>query len=182
MPTAILYIYLFFFNDTATTEIYTLSLHDALPICALRPLRRAAMGDGYLLRREPGRYRADPALMLPAHETRDDGLAGGGARGPPLRHYRCCAGRSRTGLHRPPECRCPVLRVALPRTPVHFHDALAPCRRTAPRGGRWQCARWRHARQAPGVLPQGGVAHVRQWPRDRSVPREGPRATDGLAH
>src|SRR3712207_8400490 len=25
----------FFFNDTATTEIYTLSLHDALPICWL---------------------------------------------------------------------------------------------------------------------------------------------------
>src|SRR3712207_8611425 len=25
--------YFFFFNDTATTEIYTLSLHDALPIC-----------------------------------------------------------------------------------------------------------------------------------------------------
>src|SRR5439155_22551563 len=25
-------IFLFFFNDTATTEIYTLSLHDALPI------------------------------------------------------------------------------------------------------------------------------------------------------
>src|SRR3712207_7516827 len=25
----------FFFNDTATTEIYTLSLHDALPICRL---------------------------------------------------------------------------------------------------------------------------------------------------
>src|SRR5689334_24282785 len=25
-------IYFFFFNDTATTEIYTLSLHDALPI------------------------------------------------------------------------------------------------------------------------------------------------------
>src|SRR3712207_8458447 len=26
-------VYIFFFNDTATTEIYTLSLHDALPIC-----------------------------------------------------------------------------------------------------------------------------------------------------
>src|SRR5688572_32308936 len=26
----------FFFNDTATTEIYTLSLHDALPICATK--------------------------------------------------------------------------------------------------------------------------------------------------
>src|SRR3712207_7448791 len=25
----------FFFNDTATTEIYTLSLHDALPICGV---------------------------------------------------------------------------------------------------------------------------------------------------
>src|SRR2546426_3515024 len=29
--------FFFFFNDTATTEIYTLSLHDALPICARRP-------------------------------------------------------------------------------------------------------------------------------------------------
>src|SRR5260221_12983616 len=28
--------YFFFFNDTATTEIYTLSLHDALPICCLK--------------------------------------------------------------------------------------------------------------------------------------------------
>src|SRR3712207_9147889 len=27
----------FFFNDTATTEIYTLSLHDALPISEARP-------------------------------------------------------------------------------------------------------------------------------------------------
>src|SRR2546430_8951284 len=27
--------FFFFFNDTATTEIYTLSLHDALPICGL---------------------------------------------------------------------------------------------------------------------------------------------------
>src|SRR2546429_9971604 len=29
-----LVLFFFFFNDTATTEIYTLSLHDALPICA----------------------------------------------------------------------------------------------------------------------------------------------------
>src|SRR3712207_7846763 len=35
--------FIFFFNDTATTEIYTLSLHDALPISAPRPL--AAPGD-----------------------------------------------------------------------------------------------------------------------------------------
>src|SRR3989442_1278806 len=28
-------LFLFFFNDTATTEIYTLSLHDALPISSI---------------------------------------------------------------------------------------------------------------------------------------------------
>src|SRR3712207_9574537 len=38
---------LFFFNDTATTEIYTLSLHDALPIC---PASRAAVLIGELAR------------------------------------------------------------------------------------------------------------------------------------
>src|SRR3712207_7615912 len=34
----------FFFNDTATTEIYTLSLHDALPIFDADPHRRAGGG------------------------------------------------------------------------------------------------------------------------------------------
>src|SRR6266568_8245664 len=34
--------FFFFFNDTATTEIYTLSLHDALPISAARALTTAA--------------------------------------------------------------------------------------------------------------------------------------------
>src|SRR5260221_14258440 len=38
----------FFFNDTATTEIYTLSLHDALPICEPRQAR------GGSRRSEPG--------------------------------------------------------------------------------------------------------------------------------
>src|SRR5260370_554701 len=33
---ALLFYFFFFFNDTATTEIYTLSLHDALPICLCR--------------------------------------------------------------------------------------------------------------------------------------------------
>src|SRR3712207_8901509 len=51
---------LFFFNDTATTEIYTLSLHDALPI--------------YLHQLEGGR-RADErggvALRLPQPQVRD---------------------------------------------------------------------------------------------------------------
>src|SRR6266436_10000517 len=41
--------FFFFFNDTATTEIYTLSLHDALPICGLRatvPRSRSGGGTG----------------------------------------------------------------------------------------------------------------------------------------
>src|SRR5258708_30950858 len=37
--------FFFFFNDTATTEIYTLSLHDALPICDCLPM--PGLIDGY---------------------------------------------------------------------------------------------------------------------------------------
>src|SRR5256885_11030488 len=33
ITTDLAFFFFFFFNDTATTEIYTLSLHDALPIC-----------------------------------------------------------------------------------------------------------------------------------------------------
>src|SRR3712207_8312119 len=51
---------LFFFNDTATTEIYTLSLHDALPIS----LRVA---------REPTRVRISSAAV-PARNLRLLGL------------------------------------------------------------------------------------------------------------
>src|SRR5687768_18541438 len=42
----------FFFNDTATTEIYTLSLHDALPICTAFPEWR-----GNLFVGSPGQER-----------------------------------------------------------------------------------------------------------------------------
>src|SRR2546430_9546112 len=44
----------FLFNDTATTEIYTLSLHDALPILT----RYAVSGD-------PGAWPARPAIGRP---------------------------------------------------------------------------------------------------------------------
>src|SRR5438105_8570103 len=41
--------FLFFFNDTATTEIYTLSLHDALPISCPRaaPRRLSPVADRF---------------------------------------------------------------------------------------------------------------------------------------
>src|SRR5215217_9442722 len=41
----------FFFNDTATTEIYTLSLHDALPISTNRPWSASACSAGWAARR-----------------------------------------------------------------------------------------------------------------------------------
>src|SRR2546423_6172658 len=39
------FFFFFFFNDTATTEIYTLSLHDALPICDHRRPDRERRAD-----------------------------------------------------------------------------------------------------------------------------------------
>src|SRR2546430_1939196 len=40
-PSHLIFLCFFFFNDTATTEIYTLSLHDALPIFLI--MRRTAV-------------------------------------------------------------------------------------------------------------------------------------------
>src|SRR5256885_15268970 len=50
--------YFFFFNDTATTEIYTLSLHDALPICVGKTrglgLQLVALEGAFFLGAVPG--------------------------------------------------------------------------------------------------------------------------------
>src|SRR3989442_10840393 len=59
----------FFFNDTATTEIYTLSLHDALPICAVPASQRRDAGRGATLR-----------LHLPPHAARPGAAARPGPR------------------------------------------------------------------------------------------------------
>src|SRR5438067_6245609 len=45
----------FFFMDTSTTEIYTLSLHDALPICIKRALR-SALYHGHLFQLDSVRH------------------------------------------------------------------------------------------------------------------------------
>src|SRR5258708_1638286 len=61
----------FFFNDTATTEIYTLSLHDALPIssfrlrAATRPAVGLCHGDGQ--RRESRSEEHTSELQSPDH-------------------------------------------------------------------------------------------------------------------
>src|SRR3712207_9542489 len=55
---SLLVILFFFFNDTATTEIYTLSLHDALPISPAGVGRvrrgRGSPGGGHALERSRG--------------------------------------------------------------------------------------------------------------------------------
>src|SRR2546426_2665521 len=69
----------FFFNDTATTEIYTLSLHDALPISARRRARarqgdrRAARRSGAARPHGTGRARAGRAGVRAPAEGREDG-------------------------------------------------------------------------------------------------------------
>src|SRR3712207_7265315 len=55
------YCFFFFFNDTATTEIYTLSLHDALPIWRRARAAGAGRGGAHLLR---------AALRVPAGPLR----------------------------------------------------------------------------------------------------------------
>src|SRR2546423_3292397 len=61
----------FFFNDTATTEIYTLSLHDALPICR-RALRGTGRNDGW---RRRGRRRRRLARRSEEHTSELQSLA-----------------------------------------------------------------------------------------------------------
>src|SRR3712207_8683356 len=54
----------FFFNDTATTEIYTLSLHDALPISVARGAQRPELVRARVGRRE-GRRGVDDERVEP---------------------------------------------------------------------------------------------------------------------
>src|SRR5258708_26690150 len=56
----------FFFNDTATTEIYTLSLHDALPICQLVALH-LFLADRQQRHARPARPEVRPVIDF-AHD------------------------------------------------------------------------------------------------------------------
>src|SRR5260370_30996659 len=100
--------FFFFFNDTATTEIYTLSLHDALPISPWRG--RAAAP----LRGAPSPARAPRALQprwLPAQDRR--GRQGTLRKVPPA-----VGGVGQRALQ--PLARPPVPGAALPPdTPAH---------------------------------------------------------------
>src|SRR3989454_12740749 len=100
----------FFFNDTATTEIYTLSLHDALPISVRCPGMRHTAARLDLVRR----LRAEPAEpVLRVRQRRGELRAGDrGGRGGILRHARAVRarpGRSRLAAPRHGEGARPLL-------------------------------------------------------------------------
>src|SRR2546422_4007963 len=54
--------FFFFFNDTATTEIYTLSLHDALPISSMNRMSPAP-SEVSMPTRSPGRSSTGPDVV-----------------------------------------------------------------------------------------------------------------------
>src|SRR2546425_9500930 len=114
----------FFFNDTATTEIYTLSLHDALPISPRRRggrrrsrRRRSACPDPPRprgTRRAPrGRASSAPSAwgVVALHETLATSVAEVAARAPePLLEQR--AGHQRARDHEPRRMELHHLHVA----------------------------------------------------------------------
>src|SRR2546427_7498625 len=61
-------IFFFFFNDTATTEIYTLSLHDALPISFRAGHHLRDHGRGSTHRPEDGRAQRPRTPQEPARQ------------------------------------------------------------------------------------------------------------------
>src|SRR3712207_6501792 len=78
-----------FFNDTATTEIYTLSLHDALPICGnARATDRRQTGSAHRSRRVAAHRKPDEASV---HEPAQPAPGWRGRRAHALR------GRDRRG-------------------------------------------------------------------------------------
>src|SRR2546427_13282443 len=63
----------FFFNDTATTEIYTLSLHDALPILVIRARQRPGRrGLRHALQRRAVRSRVRIGERPPGQQLLED--------------------------------------------------------------------------------------------------------------
>src|SRR2546430_3992691 len=62
----------FFFNDTATTEIYTLSLHDALPISQVSPPRRWSDSAGRTSRRAKGPFPEASNKLLARRQSPSD--------------------------------------------------------------------------------------------------------------
>src|SRR5438034_5442617 len=90
---------LFCFNDTATTEIYTLSLHDALPIYPRRTCLRIPTGSAvHVPWQGHATFRGGGPTCAPEPETRrtdsPTGSRDGGAPPARARGRRCTPNRS----------------------------------------------------------------------------------------
>src|SRR5260370_21557633 len=133
---------LFFFNDTATTEIYTLSLHDALPIWP------PGRGSGGARSRRPGRRRADDGLLAGARR-------GAGARlaGPAAARPRAESGGADLGLRLSrPDAAHAVHRLVLRRAAA---ARVAAAGRRPPAAGRPPPRPPRHPSPPPPPPPPG---------------------------
>src|SRR6266550_2039833 len=121
---------IFFFNDTATTEIYTLSLHDALPIT------RPATGNG-----PPGSAAHEPA-GIPPRDVKDT-TAGPSvspvSRGAPARPTASRSARTRARWSRDPR--------ALPLAAVHTASRCLPTATAAGTTNTPRCGYAHRARQ-----------------------------------
>src|SRR5258707_12045599 len=172
-------LFFFFFNDTATTEIYTLSLHDALPISPgerrsrtgedlfrrlryprVQRARLRAQGGGNLRYRAPRNHGGLQGIRrgtaLPRLDLRrtDGGAAGNPhlfhvPRGEEARERDAVRGGGRRAIRR-------LLQ-------VHVRPVLRGIRLDAVRGSQWSPARGRErpAVQRPASAQHGGD------PRDR---------------
>src|SRR3989454_5031314 len=146
-------LFFFFFNDTATTEIYTLSLHDALPIY------RGADRLGEDVRGVPRRDRFAGAP---------------GARGSP-------PGRDAGGLHLAPQSaveRRPEEPGRAARRDLPHAGAAVPARRRDPHA----CADRRHAGRRAAGDGEAPPAHSRHDAREPVSPAYGRALARDAAH
>src|SRR6266508_1381772 len=147
----LLFCFFFFFNDTATTEIYTLSLHDALPI---PPVMATASGRLALVSARRGRTRrARP------HRPQPDPARRPRSRPRARRRLRLRPERPLTHVLREPQQRPPTrLRrhprkgpgAACPRSAAHFRPVGRRPRASATATDGGAPRRLRESAPAPG--------------------------------
>src|SRR3712207_890091 len=132
---------LFFFNDPATTEIYTLSLHDALPICPADPW--------------PGRGERSGGRRIPGQACRAGSAADCRAGTPAAQHGPCrpVPAAATQGAGTWPASMAQVRRRQ--RSP-------APVRRVSPAGSSLALSRRRTEMASKKHRPEEALAKLRQ--------------------
>src|SRR6266852_5590187 len=119
MITQVYLLLIFFFNDTATTEIYTLSLHDALPITPHSPTAPSPTTATLL----PGATFATRAAWWPVPMTSDSVSSEGISASSSLTDRRNSVPSAR-GMRSPSACA--PLTPLLPKKPTCTHAVCSP--------------------------------------------------------